>query len=41
MFHNVLVPQNPLLPGSMMSLNFIEFAGAGTALAVPAPAGNR
>lgn len=24
-FENVLVPQNPLLPGSMLSLNFVEF----------------
>jgi cytochrome c len=27
-FRNVLVSQNPLLPGSMLHLNFIEFAGA-------------
>jgi hypothetical protein len=28
-FDNVLVPQNPVLPGSMLSLNFIEFVGRG------------
>jgi len=28
-FKNVLVPQNPLLPGSMLRLNLVEFAGAG------------
>jgi cytochrome c len=27
-FRNVLVPQNPVLPGSMLSLNFVEFAAA-------------
>ena len=28
-FQNVLVPQNPVLPGSMLRLNFIGFAGSG------------
>jgi PKD repeat protein len=28
-FENVLVPQNPVLPGSMLRLNFVAFAGSG------------
>lgn len=36
-FRNVLVPRNPVLPGSIARVNFIAFAGAGTASAVPAP----
>jgi glucose/arabinose dehydrogenase len=36
-FDNVLVPQNPVLPGSMLSLNFIEFVGRGVNSAPPQP----